>query len=85
MVLQVKPLAAKPDDLRSIGWKERTDSCRLSSDPHTHTMAGELHTCAHAYMHLTQNIHKIYGKKRIKYFGRLALRKGGEAWAYIGL
>lgn len=35
--------SAKPKDLREvpgpIGWKERTDSCKLFSDPHSPAMA----------------------------------------------
>lgn len=39
----------------SMPWKERANSCKLSSDLHTQTMAGELHICTHIHVH----IHKI--------------------------
>ena len=39
---RIKVLAARPDCLSSVlgttRWKERTDSCKLSSDFHTHAI-----------------------------------------------
>lgn len=50
MARQAKVLAAKPDDLslvpRTPWWKERTSSCRVSSDLHLHTLHGtHTYTC----------------------------------------
>lgn len=54
MAHQVKPVAAKPDDLNKILGtymvKEKTGSCKLSSDLHICTVAWEsIHVCVCAH------------------------------------
>lgn len=79
MVQLVKGLATMPDNVSSTWWKERTDTCKVSSGLHTWYMSMLKQTYTwrhHMHMHTHTHVHTTYKhvqrkKEKIKGFKRL--------------